>query len=114
MEKDDTYVPKTRSELSLPPKDTPFDYEDLLGDAPLYNLLELVARQLLGFPLYLCKHIPYPIQPKSTRLNLGDSFPRHWAMATLAENQNPPKFVTDLSFSLTLRPHLAHQTPHNT
>ena len=55
MEKDDTYVPKTRSELLLPPKNTMFDYEDILGDAPLYNLAALVAQQLFGFPCYMCE-----------------------------------------------------------
>ena len=54
MERDEVYVPKTRSDLSIPKDDeTAFDYEDYFGDTPIYTLCMLVRQQLLAFPAYL-------------------------------------------------------------
>ncbi|KAJ6545486.1 delta 12 fatty acid epoxygenase [Mycena capillaripes] len=53
MERDEVYVPKTRSDLGIPPPGTEFDYEDIFGDTPLYTLFMLVRQQLLAFPAYL-------------------------------------------------------------
>ncbi|PSR70427.1 hypothetical protein PHLCEN_2v13678 [Hermanssonia centrifuga] len=54
MERDEVYVPKTRSDLGLPRKDSQdIDWEDYFGDTPIYTLLVLVRQQLLAFPAYL-------------------------------------------------------------
>lgn len=60
MERDEVYVPKTRSDLGLPPPPPPgheheheMDLEELLGDTPLYTLFMLIRQQLLAFPAYL-------------------------------------------------------------
>lgn len=54
MERDEVYVPKTRSDLGLPKDDDhTFDYEEYFGDTPIYTLLILVRQQLLAFPAYL-------------------------------------------------------------
>lgn len=56
MERDEVYVPWTRSELGIPhPKevDHEIDYEDYFGDTPLYTLYMLIRQQLLAFPAYL-------------------------------------------------------------
>ncbi|KAF8065086.1 fatty acid desaturase-domain-containing protein [Lyophyllum atratum] len=58
MERDEVYVPKTRSDLGLPkePKEghgEPLDYDELLGDTPIYTLYMLIRQQLLAFPAYL-------------------------------------------------------------
>lgn len=57
MERDEVYVPKTRSELGIPEEDgqTKIDYDEYLGDTPIYTLFTLVRQQLLAFPAYLCK-----------------------------------------------------------
>ncbi|TFY51855.1 hypothetical protein EVG20_g10808, partial [Dentipellis fragilis] len=54
MEKDEVYVPKTRSDLGIPPlQDGSIDWEDYFGDTPLWTLLMLVRQQLFAFPAYL-------------------------------------------------------------
>ncbi|KZS96677.1 linoleoyl phosphatidylcholine delta-12 acetylenase [Sistotremastrum niveocremeum HHB9708] len=55
MEKDEVYVPKTRSDLNLPHEEPgkEIDYEHYLGDTPLYTLYMLVRQQVLAFPAYL-------------------------------------------------------------
>ncbi|KAI0822416.1 linoleoyl phosphatidylcholine delta-12 acetylenase [Trametes gibbosa] len=55
MERDEVYVPKTRSELGIPEDDglTKIDYEEYFGDTPIYTLFMLVRQQLLAFPAYL-------------------------------------------------------------
>lgn len=58
MERDEVYVPKTRSDLGIPdPKDGPIDYDELFGDTPIYTLFMLISQQLLAFPAYLCRTI---------------------------------------------------------
>ncbi|KAJ7137561.1 fatty acid desaturase-domain-containing protein [Mycena crocata] len=64
MERDEVYVPKTRSDLGLSRDSTATDYEEIFGDTPIYTLLMLVRQQLLAFPAYLLfnssgqKHYP--------------------------------------------------------
>ncbi|KAJ3567932.1 hypothetical protein NP233_g6046 [Leucocoprinus birnbaumii] len=54
MERDEVYVPKTRSDLGLPKEtDTKLDYDEILGDTPIYTLYMLIRQQLLAFPAYL-------------------------------------------------------------
>ena len=53
MERDEVYVPKTRSDLRIPEKATQADYENIFGDTPVFTLLMLVRQQLLAFPAYL-------------------------------------------------------------
>ena len=55
MERDEVYVPKTRAELGLPPAHAAhaIDYDEILGDTPVYTLLMLVRQQFVAFPAYL-------------------------------------------------------------
>ncbi|KAJ6603262.1 fatty acid desaturase-domain-containing protein [Mycena vulgaris] len=54
MERDEVYVPKTRSDLGIPhPGGTHIDYQEIFGDTPLFTLLMLLRQQLLAFPAYL-------------------------------------------------------------
>ena len=57
MEHDETYVPKTRSDLGIQQehKDGNLNYEEYFGDTPLYTLFLLVVQQLIGYPAYLRK-----------------------------------------------------------
>ncbi|KAJ7111302.1 fatty acid desaturase-domain-containing protein [Mycena epipterygia] len=64
MERDEVYVPKTRSDLGIPRASTEIDYEEIFGDTPLFTLFMLIRQQLLAFPAYLLfnssgqKHYP--------------------------------------------------------
>ncbi|KAF7314691.1 Linoleoyl phosphatidylcholine delta-12 acetylenase [Mycena kentingensis (nom. inval.)] len=68
MERDEVYVPKTRSDLGIPgpgaEAEVKFDYDEIFGDTPLFTLFMLVRQQLLAFPAYLLfnvsgqKHYP--------------------------------------------------------
>ncbi|TFK32082.1 fatty acid desaturase-domain-containing protein [Crucibulum laeve] len=54
MERDEVYVPKTRSDLGLRREGDPkLDYEEILGDTPVYTLFMLIRQQVLAFPAYL-------------------------------------------------------------
>lgn len=55
MERDEVYVPWTRSELKIPQiqEGHHIDYEEYLGDTPLYTLFMLIRQQVLAFPAYL-------------------------------------------------------------
>ncbi|KAL1743198.1 fatty acid desaturase-domain-containing protein [Schizophyllum fasciatum] len=55
MERDEVYVPKTRADLGLPPAKEvrKVDYDEILGDTPMYTLYMLLRQQLVAFPAYL-------------------------------------------------------------
>ncbi|KAK7693166.1 hypothetical protein QCA50_002732 [Cerrena zonata] len=54
MEKSELWVPKTRSERGIPNKPHhEIDWDDYLGDTPIYSLLLLIRHQLLAFPVYI-------------------------------------------------------------
>ena len=72
MERDEVYVPKTRSDLGIPQEGTgKIDYDEYFGDTPIYTLYMLVRQQLLAFPAYLCKSADFasgnPSRPPLTR-----------------------------------------------
>ncbi|KAJ7088570.1 hypothetical protein C8R43DRAFT_1142248 [Mycena crocata] len=55
LDRDETYLPPTRSDLQLPCVESasPADYMIALGEMPASTLCNLVVRQFLGFQLYL-------------------------------------------------------------
>ncbi|KAG6834402.1 hypothetical protein H0H93_009832, partial [Arthromyces matolae] len=55
MERDEVYVPKTREDLGIPEAHvaTEIDYDEILGDTPIYTLYMLIRQQVLAFPAYL-------------------------------------------------------------
>lgn len=55
LDKDQVFVPKTRSKLGLP-KDAS-QRHSALEDAPIITLLRLIGQQLIGFPLYLSLNV---------------------------------------------------------
>ena len=56
MERDEVYVPKTRSDLGIPKAPRPeIDWDEYLGDTPVYTLYMLIRQQLFAFPAYLRK-----------------------------------------------------------
>ncbi|OJT09762.1 Delta(12) fatty acid desaturase [Trametes pubescens] len=57
MERDEAYVPKTRSDLGIPADATPSDLAEFFEDAPLYNLLMLIRQQIFAFDAYLLYNV---------------------------------------------------------
>lgn len=57
MERDELWIPATRSELKIP--EGHHDVEEYLGDTPIFTLLTLIGQQLIGFPMYLSKSFPF-------------------------------------------------------
>lgn len=89
MEKDQVYVPKTRSDLGIPPNATSLDYHEILGDTPLYTLFMLVRQQVLGFPAYLCFNISgpkdYPKWTNHFNPNAVIFTPSQWKVVVLSD-----------------------------
>lgn len=63
MERSELWVPKTRSEIGVPDKPHhEIDWDEYIGDTPLYSLFLLIRHQLLAFPSYISKRfisLPY-------------------------------------------------------
>ncbi|KAH8102899.1 fatty acid desaturase-domain-containing protein [Cristinia sonorae] len=58
MERDEVYVPKTRSQLGIPKLENhEIEWEDYFGDTPIYTLLMLLRQQFLAFPAYLIMNV---------------------------------------------------------
>lgn len=54
MERDEVYVPKTRTGLNIPQKPHhEIDWHEIFGDTPIYTFLRLLGQQTLAFPAYL-------------------------------------------------------------
>ncbi|KIM76151.1 hypothetical protein PILCRDRAFT_826662 [Piloderma croceum F 1598] len=54
MERDEVYVPKTRTDLGISHKPNhEIEWDELFGDTPIYALYMLIRQQLLAFPAYL-------------------------------------------------------------
>jgi omega-6 fatty acid desaturase (delta-12 desaturase) len=69
MERDENYVPKTRSQYGLPSKDKAreTDYSEAFEDAPLVLLYRMVIMQLLGLQLYFAFNLlGAPMYPPGT------------------------------------------------
>ena len=74
MERDEVFVPKTRTQVGLKPESETVQPEqqqaaahgkdesmlekidDLLEDAPLYNLACVLVQQIFGWPMYLIRN----------------------------------------------------------
>ncbi|KAG6830772.1 hypothetical protein H0H87_007171 [Tephrocybe sp. NHM501043] len=58
MERDENYVPYTRSEYNLPEekKATKFDYAEVFEETPIYTLLRMFIMQGFGWWVYLAKN----------------------------------------------------------
>jgi hypothetical protein len=58
MERNDVYMPRTRSELGIPHKPNhEIEWDELFGDTPVHTLCMLMRQQLIGFPAYLSEHL---------------------------------------------------------
>jgi hypothetical protein len=71
MERDENYVPKTRSQYGLPPADKAkeADYTEMFEDAPIVLLYRMVVMQLLGLQLYFAFNLlGSPMYPAGTNV----------------------------------------------
>lgn len=71
MERDENYVPKTRSELGLKPasqmKRT--DYQEIFEETPIFTLGRMIVMQTLGWQLYLTFNtLGSPMYPAGTNV----------------------------------------------
>ncbi|KAJ8508242.1 hypothetical protein ONZ45_g9472 [Pleurotus djamor] len=57
MERDEVFVPSTRSELGIPFAATRSQLGEILGESPIYTLFMLIRQQCLGFPAYFLLNI---------------------------------------------------------
>jgi hypothetical protein len=58
MERDEVYLPRSRSELGIPHKPNhEIEWDELFFDTPIYTLYMLMRQQLLGFPAYLSEDL---------------------------------------------------------
>ncbi|KAJ7180619.1 delta-12 fatty acid desaturase [Mycena filopes] len=76
IERDENYVPRTRTDYALPPESTAAlnDYHEIFEDAPLYTLLRILIMQLFGWPLYLFTNaLGSPRHPRGTNHFLPSS-----------------------------------------
>ncbi|KIY48087.1 hypothetical protein FISHEDRAFT_44005 [Fistulina hepatica ATCC 64428] len=55
MERDEVYVPRTRSDLGIPDEKEGYkiDYSEFFHDSPIWTLGELIVQQVIAWPAYL-------------------------------------------------------------
>ena len=73
MERDENYVPKTRSELGLAPEKLMKrrDYQEIFEEAPIYTILRMLLMQSVGWVVYLTVNsLGSPMYPKGTGVGL--------------------------------------------
>lgn len=83
MERDENYVPRTRSDYKLPPqgKARTADYEEIFEEMPLFTLGRMVLMQLLGMQSYLLRNsMGSPMYPPGTNV-------RRYCRANLCASQ---------------------------
>jgi hypothetical protein len=71
IERDENYVPRTRSDYGLPSESsaTFSDYRDVFEETPIYTLFRMVFMQLLGWQYYLLTNaMGSPMYPSGTNV----------------------------------------------
>ena len=79
IERDENYVPRTRSDYGLPPesKATPLDYHEIFEETPIYSLVRIIMMQLLGWQSYLLTNaLGSPMYPAGTNVSFISSLER--------------------------------------
>ncbi|KAK7683611.1 hypothetical protein QCA50_013449 [Cerrena zonata] len=69
VERDENYVPRTRTDCGLPPasRAQPLDYHEVFEETPIYTLVRMIAMQLLGWQSYLLGNtLGSPMYPPGT------------------------------------------------
>jgi len=69
IERDENYVPRTRSDYGLPAANVAHiqDYHDLFEETPIYSLSRMLIMQFFGWQYYLCTNVlGSPMYPEGT------------------------------------------------
>ena len=69
VERDENYVPRTRSDYNLPPEKSAHitDYHDIFEETPIYTLVRMLFMQALGWQYYLLTNaMGSPMYPAGT------------------------------------------------
>jgi hypothetical protein len=72
VERDENYVPRTRSNYKLPPGNIAGlrDYHEIFEETPLYTLGRMMIMQLLGWQIYLfMDSMGSPRHPRGTNVS---------------------------------------------
>ncbi|EGN92175.1 hypothetical protein SERLA73DRAFT_191523 [Serpula lacrymans var. lacrymans S7.3] len=91
LEKDENFVPRTRTDYKLPPasKAHVSDYHDIFEETPIYTLFRMLAMQLMGWQFYLFTNaMGSPMYPDGTNHFSPDSplFKPHERRGIIASN----------------------------
>jgi hypothetical protein len=72
MERDENYVPRTRSDYHLPAEKIalPVDYHEIFEETPIYTLSRMIFMQALGWQCYLLTNVMgNPAYPSGTNVS---------------------------------------------
>jgi len=92
MERDENYLPKTRTELNMAPAETmkKSDYTEMFEETPIFTFARMVVMQILGWQLYLTYNtLGSPMYPPGTN---------HWfpSSALFKKSDRIPIIVTNI------------------
>jgi hypothetical protein len=80
IERDENYVPRTRSDYNLPPESSAHisDYHDIFEETPIYTLARMLFMQACGWQYYLATNaLGSPMYPPGTNVS-SIRHPRIW------------------------------------
>lgn len=72
VERDENFVPRTRTDYNLPPQNSAqiSDYHDIFEETPIYTLGRMIFMQALGWQYYLCTNaMGSPMYPSGTNVS---------------------------------------------
>jgi hypothetical protein len=79
VERDENYVPRTRTDYGLPRESsaTLSDYLDIFEETPIYTLFRMLVMQFLGWQYYLLTNaLGSPMYPSGTNVGSVNIFER--------------------------------------
>jgi hypothetical protein len=71
IERDENYVPRTRTDYSLPPATSALstDYHEMFEETPIYTLARILVMQVAGWQYYLLTNaLGSPMYPPGTNV----------------------------------------------
>lgn len=72
MDRDEVYVPKTRSDLNIPNAEHhEIKWHEYFEDTPIYTLYMLLRQQFLAFPAYLREYLPWASRDASLTVGIA-------------------------------------------
>lgn len=104
MERDENYVPYTRTKFNLPPesKATSFDYAEVFEETPLFTIFRMFIMQAFGWWIYLTQNtMGSPAHPPGTSHFSADSslFKKEQRLSVLLSNAGIGLMLLALYFS---------------